>query len=108
VDPVFGIAATAASRVLADRGRLVNLGGASGDTAEFSSAVLRSRTAEVLGYTNAGLTADQRRSALEAVFRYAGAGRLAVAHEIVPLAEAADAWRRQAAGSAAVRLVLAP
>jgi NADPH:quinone reductase-like Zn-dependent oxidoreductase len=108
VDPVFGAAATAAGRVLADRGRLVNLGGASGDTAEFSSAVLRSRTAEVLGYTNAALTADQRRSALEAVFRHAGAGRLAVAHEQVPLAEAAAAWRRQASGQAPVRLVLTP
>jgi NADPH:quinone reductase-like Zn-dependent oxidoreductase len=108
IDPVFGIAATAASRVLADRGRLVNLGGASGDRAEFSSAVLRSRTADVLGYTNAGITPDQRRQALEAVFRHAGDGRLSVAHEQVPLADAADAWQRQASGSAAARLVLTP
>jgi NADPH:quinone reductase-like Zn-dependent oxidoreductase len=108
VDPVFGTAATAASRVLADRGRLVNLGGASGDAAVFSSAVLRSRTAEVLGYTNAALTPDQRRQALEAVFAHAGDGRLSVAHDVVPLAEAADAWRRQAAGQAPVRLVLTP
>ena len=108
VDPVFGAAATAASRVLADRGRLVNLGGASGDLAEFSSAVLRSRIADVLGYTNAALTPDQRRQALEAVFRHAGAGRLAVAHEQLPLADAAAAWRRQATGQAGVRLVLTP
>jgi NADPH:quinone reductase-like Zn-dependent oxidoreductase len=106
VDPVFGLAATAACRVLADRGRLVNLGGASGDLAEFSSAVLRSRTADVLGYTNAALRPDQRRKALEAVFGHAGAGRLSVAHEQVPLAEAGAAWRRQAAGQAGVRLVL--
>ncbi len=33
LDPVFGIAATAASRVLGAGGRLVNLGGASGDEA---------------------------------------------------------------------------
>jgi NADPH:quinone reductase-like Zn-dependent oxidoreductase len=108
IDPVFGTAATAACRVLAIRGRLVNLGGASGDSAEFSSAVLRSRTAEVLGYTNAALTPDQRRRALEAVFRHAATGRLAVAHEQVPLAEAGAAWRRQAAGAAGVRLVLTP
>ena len=108
VDPVFGVAATAASRVLAERGRLVNLGGASGDTAEFSSAVLRSRTADVLGYTNAALTADQRREALESVFRHAAAGSLAVAHEEVPLAAAADAWQRQATGRAGARLVLTP
>jgi NADPH:quinone reductase-like Zn-dependent oxidoreductase len=108
VDPVFGTAATAACRVLADRGRLVNLGGASGDLAEFSSAVLRSRTIEILGYTNNGLSPARRREALEAVFRHAAAGLLSVAHEDIPLADAAAAWRRQAAGSAGVRLVLTP
>jgi hypothetical protein len=70
--------------------------------------VLRSRTADVLGYTNAALTAEQRRRALEAVFRYAGEGRLGVVHEQVPLAEAATAWRRQADGATDVRLVLTP
>jgi NADPH:quinone reductase-like Zn-dependent oxidoreductase len=108
VDTVFGVAATAASRVLAPFGRLVNIGGLSGDTAEFSSAVLRSRTASVLGYTNALLTAGQRQAALDAVFTYAAAGRLTVGHEVLPLAEAADAWRRQATGDAGVRLVLVP
>ena len=108
VDPVFGVAATAASRVLAPHGRLVNLGGASGDVAEFSSAVLRSRTAEVLGYTNATLTPAQRRAALEAVLGHAAEGRLAVASEQVPLSEVTDAWERQAAGRATARLVLTP
>lgn len=108
VDTVFGVAATAAARVLAPFGRLVNLGGLSGDTAVFSSAVLRSRSAAVLGYTNALLTADQRRAALDAVFAHAAAGRLDLAHEILPLAEAATAWRRQATGQAGVRLVLTP
>jgi NADPH:quinone reductase-like Zn-dependent oxidoreductase len=108
VDPVFGAAATAASRVLAPRGRLVNLGGASGDVAEFSSAVLRSRTAEVLGYTNATLTAAQRRAALEAVFGHAAEGRLSVAAEQVPLSDVAAAWERQASGRATERLVLVP
>lgn len=108
VDPVFGVAATAASRVLAEGGRLVNLGGASGDVAEFSSAVLRSRSAEILGYTNAALTSEQRRVALAAVVEHAAAGRLAVAHETVPLAEVTEVWRRQASGDAGVRIVLGP
>ncbi|TFV86815.1 zinc-binding alcohol dehydrogenase family protein [Blastococcus sp. CT_GayMR16] len=108
IDPVFGTAATAASRVLADGGRLVNLGGASGDVAEFSSALLRSRSAEVLGYTNNALTGEQRRSAVTAVAENAAAGRLGVAHEPVLLAEVAHAWRRQASGDAGVRLVLTP
>jgi NADPH:quinone reductase-like Zn-dependent oxidoreductase len=108
IDPVFGVSATAASRVLAPLGRLVNLGGASGDVAEFSSAVLRSRTASILGYTNAMLSPEQQRTALEAVLGHAAAGRLAVAHEPLPLADVADAWQRQASGQAGVRLVVRP
>lgn len=108
VDPVFGASATAASRVLAPRGRLVNLGGASGDVADFSSAVLRSRAAEVLGYTNALLTHEQRRDALATVFRHAVEGRLSVAHEVLPLDSVSAAWERQAAGQATARLVLTP
>jgi NADPH:quinone reductase-like Zn-dependent oxidoreductase len=104
VDPVFGAAATAASRTLAPGGRLVNLGGASGDSAEFSSAVLRGRSAAVLGYTNNALTPAQRAAAVDAVLGHAAAGRLAVAHEVLPMAEVAEAWTRTAAG--AVRQVV--
>lgn len=108
VDPVFGTAATAASRVLANGGRLVNLGGASADVAEFSSAVLRSRSAEVLGYTNNALTPEQRAGALTSVAEHAAAGRLSVAYERLGLAEVTDAWRRQSSGDAGARLVLTP
>jgi NADPH:quinone reductase-like Zn-dependent oxidoreductase len=108
VDPVFGVAATAASRVLAEGGRLVNLGGASGDVAEFSSAVLRSRTAEVLGYTNNALTPAQRAEALAAVAGHAAQGRIAVASEVVRPEAVSDAWLRQASGTAGARLVLRP
>jgi NADPH:quinone reductase-like Zn-dependent oxidoreductase len=108
IDPVFGVAATAASRVLAVGGRLVNLGGSLGDAAEFSSAVLRSKSASVLGYTNNHLTPGQRREAITAVAGHAAAGRLAVAHEVSPLAEVAEAWRRQASGQAGVRLIMTP
>ncbi|MGY1744306.1 zinc-binding dehydrogenase [Blastococcus sp. SYSU D00695] len=108
VDPVCGTAATAAARVLAPGGRLVNLGGASGDTAEFSSAVLRSRSAELLGYTNVTLTPAERRAALDAVFAAAADGALAVESEQLPMADVAAAWDRQAAGTASRRLVLTP
>ncbi len=70
--------------------------------------MLRSRSASVLGYTNARSPPDQRRAALDAVLGHAAGGRLRVAHEVLPLAEVADAWRRQAAGTAGVRLVLTP
>lgn len=108
VDPVFGPAATAASRVLADRGRLVNIGSAGGADAAFSSAVLRSRSAEILGYTNNALTGDQRRDALLAVVGHAEAGRLAVAHTCLPLSQVEEAWRATGAGEPGLRHILRP
>ena len=62
----------------------------------------------MLGYTNNALTPEERAAALTAVAGHAAEGRLAVAHEVLPLAEVADAWRRQASGQAGVRLVLTP
>ena len=55
-DDAFAAVDEGLSRVLAEGGRLVNLGGSSGDEAVFSSAVLRSKSASVLGYTNNALT----------------------------------------------------
>jgi NADPH:quinone reductase-like Zn-dependent oxidoreductase len=107
VDPVFGTAATAASRVLAPFGRLVNLGGASGDEARFSSSVLRGRSAEVLGYTNNALTPEQRAEALTAVLGHAERGALSLDHLVLPLAEAARGWALTAEGGGR-RVVLVP
>jgi NADPH:quinone reductase-like Zn-dependent oxidoreductase len=108
IDPVFGATAEAASGVLADGGRLVNLGGAGGDTAAFSSASLRSRSIEILGYTNNSLTAEQRRTAITEICRHASAGDLTVAHRVHPLSQVEEIWRRQASGEADGRLVLTP
>ena len=82
LDPVFGIAAEAASRCLAEHGRLVNLGGAGGDRATYSSAVLRARTASILGYTNNALTAEQRREAITAVLAHSAAGRIRLGYAV--------------------------
>lgn len=106
IDPVFGLPAAAALRTLDRCGRLVNLGDSAGPRAPFDSATLRSRSLRVLGYTNAELTADQRAHALRTIVGHAVAGRLAVEHDVVPLAEVTEAWSRQAAGHAARRIVL--
>jgi NADPH:quinone reductase-like Zn-dependent oxidoreductase len=106
IDPVFGVAATAAVRVLAAGGRLVNLGGSGGDAATFSSSVLRSGTVSILGYTNNAITPEQRRDALTAVLQHAATGAIAVAHETVTLAEIGSAWQRQSTGDTSGRLVL--
>jgi NADPH:quinone reductase len=108
VDPLCGVPASAATRVLASHGRLVNLGSAAGPTATFESASLRSRSAAVLGYTNNDLTRDQQQDALRHVFALAASGRLRVAHEVVPLDAVTEAWTRQDDGSAPARLVVRP
>jgi NADPH:quinone reductase-like Zn-dependent oxidoreductase len=108
LDPVFGVASEAASRSLAEHGRLVNLGGAGGDQATYSSSVLRSRTASVLGYTNNALTADQRREAITAVLGHAAAGRIRMQYDVHPLAEVEEVWKRVVAGQAESRCVLVP
>jgi hypothetical protein len=62
----------------------------------------------VLGHTDNALTPAQRSSALDAVLAVAGDGRIAVAHETVPLAGVTAAWARQAAGDPGTRLVVLP
>ncbi len=108
LDPVFGPVASAAARVLGNGGRLVNLGSSSADEATFSSALLRSRSIEVLGYTNNALSTEQRRVALTEICRYAASGDLAVTHVSRPLADVAEVWRQMSSGTVAVRCVLVP
>ncbi|GAA1291074.1 zinc-binding dehydrogenase [Pseudonocardia aurantiaca] len=108
LDPLFGVPAAAAMRTLRPHGRLVNLGSSAGETAPIDSSTLRSRSLRMLGYTNNELTPAERREALTRVVEEAVAGRLTVAHEQVPLDDAAQAWTRQAAGQAACRIVLTP
>jgi NADPH:quinone reductase-like Zn-dependent oxidoreductase len=94
VDPVCGPATTAAIELLAERGRLVQLGSSGGPTATFASATLRSRSASILGYTNTAITDGERAEALGAVFALVAAGRLQVSHEVLPLDDVAEGWRR--------------
>ncbi len=108
LDPVFGVPAEAAVRVLGPHGRLVNLGGAAGELATFDSSTLRSRSLRVLGYTNNELTPEQRAAAVREVAEDAAAGRLVLDYETMPLAEVEQAWARQASGEATRRVVLVP
>lgn len=106
VDPLCGLPATAAARVLGVHGRLVNLGSTAGPTAVWDSARLRSGSAAILGYTNNDLTNEQRRDALLAVVGHAARGDIVVDHERVPLEDAAAGWDRQVTGAAKGRVVL--
>ncbi|SDY65949.1 NADPH:quinone reductase [Asanoa ishikariensis] len=106
LDPIFGVAAAAALRVLGIGGRLVNLGSAAAETAPLHSATIRSRSLRVLGYTNSELTPAQQAHTVSELAGHIAAGRLTVAFEAVPLEAVADAWQRQAAGNVPGRIVL--
>ncbi|TQS44876.1 zinc-binding dehydrogenase [Cryptosporangium phraense] len=108
LDTLFGPPAAAAAQVLKPGGRLVNLGSSAAETAPFDSATLRSKQLDVLGYTNVALSPDQRADAIRTVADAVRAGRLTIAHETYPLADAAEAWSRQASGAAEGRVVLVP
>jgi NADPH:quinone reductase-like Zn-dependent oxidoreductase len=94
LDPLWGVPAQAAMRVLSPGGRLVNIGSSAGADASFGSAGLRSGVLSVLGYTNNALSPDQKAAALDILLAHAAAGRLDTDREIVPLAEVAAAWSR--------------
>lgn len=108
VDPLAGVPGTAAVSVLAERGRLVNLGSSAGPAVSVDSATLRSRSASVLGYTNNALTDERRAEVFRTVLGHAAAGRLEVRHEVHPLDEVAAAWASVADGTASGRVVLVP
>jgi NADPH2:quinone reductase len=107
LDPVFGVPAAAALRVLRPGGRLVNIGSSAAATAPIDSATLRRGSLQVIGYTNNSLTPAERADALIAVAGHAAAGALTVDHEVVPFGSVSDAWSRQAAGATTGRIVLA-
>lgn len=107
IDPVWGLPAEAAARMLATEGRLVNIGSAAGPTARLESALVRSRLHAILGYTNNALTHEQKAKALTEILAHAAAGRCTVERETVPLAKVAEAWERQAA-FARRKLILVP
>jgi NADPH2:quinone reductase len=109
LDPLYGVPAAAAARCLRPGGRLVNLGGSAAEHAPLDSSTIRGRSLQVLGYTNNALSREQRAAAMTAVAQHAAAGELKVAHEVVPLDNATDAWQRQASGQTiGRRLVLVP
>lgn len=94
LDPLCGVPAEAALRILSPHGRLVNLGSSAAAEARWNSATLRSGMLAILGYTNNLLTDEQKASALADIFGHARAGRVTTDREVLPLAEAAGAWSR--------------
>ena len=108
LDPIAGVPAAAALRAMAPGGRLVNLGESAGPLIAVPSALLRSRSLEVLGFTTLSLTWEQQREVLTELLGLVATGQLTVDVERVPLADAHLAWARMAESGRRARLVLVP
>ena len=95
IDPLWGSPAMASLVAAAPRARLVNLGDSAGTSVELTSALLRSKSLSLIGYTNFALSDEEQRSGIEELFEHAGAGRLSLGSEVISLDEVARAWERQ-------------
>jgi NADPH:quinone reductase-like Zn-dependent oxidoreductase len=98
VDPVGGPAAVAAIEALGERGRLVQIGNASGPVTEVPARPIRNSIRSIVGHTNFAAPQEVKEPAYRTMCRHAAAGELVVPVEEVPLADVGDAWRRQAEG----------
>ena len=105
VDPLWGVPGAAAVMALADGGRSVNVGQAAGASAAPPLAALRNRRASLIGLSSGWTPMESKRQTYGRVLELALAGSLEVDREIVPLADVAEAWERQA-GSPHAKLVI--
>jgi NADPH2:quinone reductase len=99
VDALWGEPAAAAVEAAAPNARIVHLGQSAGPTATFTSAAVRGKQLNVLGYSNFAVARDELARQYRALVERALASEIQVDLDVVPLNEVADAWRRQAAGA---------
>lgn len=106
LDPLWGEPVVAAAKAAARGARIVHLGQSAGATAPLASADVRGKTLEILGYSNFAVPHDVVEREYRRLVEHAIRGELEVDVERVPLDQVADAWRRQAEGSAQRKLVV--
>jgi NADPH2:quinone reductase len=107
VDPLWGEPAVAALNAAAVGARLVNVGQAAGGDTPPPLAALRNKQAAILGLSSGWAQPGAKRDAYRRVLDHVLAGDVVMDHDIVPLDQVADAWRRQAA-SPGRKLVITP
>jgi NADPH2:quinone reductase len=106
-DPLWGEPAQAAITALKSFGRHVNLGEAAGAAATLTSAAVRAKPVDLLGYTNYTAGEDRKAEAYAQLAAHAVAGEIRVELERLGLDDAPDAWRRQPSSPHA-KLIIEP
>jgi NADPH:quinone reductase-like Zn-dependent oxidoreductase len=106
VDPLWGDAAIAALGALRHNGRLVQVGSASGPTAEVTAGPMRGGRLDIRGFSVFSEEPETRARAYSALAEAAAAGDVRLAMAVSPLDECPAAWERQAGGTGGIKLVL--
>lgn len=95
LDCLWGPPAVAAIGALRPRGRLVQVGNSAARTAELPAGPLRGGLYSILGHRNFWAPPEERARVFRLMCQHAAAGELALETEVLPLADAVEAWRRQ-------------
>ena len=107
IDYLNGSAAEAALPVLAEGGRMVQVGSIAGSATRLDAQIARRNCLEVLGFAYYHAPVDQQAEAYRQVVEHAMAGRLAIDHELFALSGFEQAWTRQRSGER-TRLIMVP
>lgn len=108
VDALWGDSAAAAIGVLRRGGRHVQVGNAESPSLEVVAGPLRGKRVDLLGFSVFSEDPSQLRRAYSELTEVAALGEVSVPVEAVRLADAPEAWARQAAGAGGRKQVLVP
>jgi NADPH:quinone reductase len=99
IDPLWGNPLAAALDAAAPRARVVNVGQSAGPETTITSANVRGKELEILGYSTHGAPREVLAREYRRLVELATAGDVRLDVERVPFEEAPGAWKRQAAGA---------
>jgi NADPH:quinone reductase len=106
LDPLWGAPLVAAAEAAARHARIVHLGQSAGPETTLKSSVVRGKALDLHGHSTPLAPPDVLRREYEALVGHVTRGEIELEVERVPFDEVADAWRRQADGSAKRKLVV--
>jgi NADPH2:quinone reductase len=98
VDLLWGPPLEIALGAAAPRARVVHIGQSAAPEATLTSAAVRGKQIDLLGFSNFGLATDELRRGYLELLGHAAAGRVRLPVETFALDRVAEAWERQAAG----------
>jgi NADPH:quinone reductase-like Zn-dependent oxidoreductase len=106
IDPLWGVPGLAAIRAARPGARVVQLGQSAGASAPLTSATIRGKQLNLLGFSILAVPAEVRSAGYASLTRAALAGDVVIPTETFPLAETDQAWA--AAHTARSKVVVTP